>query len=76
VLGGRKTAPWTAGLVYGLVIPNVALSYVLAKQVGPAGPILASIVATTLFLCACWWLVKRDPSRLVDAVPARADGPA
>jgi O-antigen/teichoic acid export membrane protein len=66
VLAGRKTAPWTATLVYGQVIPNEALSYVLSKHVGAAGPIIASIVAGIAFLCACWWLVKRDPDRLVE----------
>jgi riboflavin transporter FmnP len=73
VLAGRRTAPWTAGLVYGLVIPNEALSYVLSKQVGPAGPILASVIAAVVFLCVCWWLVKRDPGRLVDVTTGEAD---
>ena len=50
LLGGSRTAPKVAVLVFRLIIPNEALSYVLSRTVGAAGPILASICASlTLF---------------------------
>ena len=67
LFGGRKTAPIIAGVVYGLIIPNEFLSYFLSRRIGPAGPILASIVASLVLLGVCLLLVIRDPRCLLDS---------
>jgi O-antigen/teichoic acid export membrane protein len=73
LLGGRKTAPKIAGVVYGLIIPNEFLSYFLSRRIGPAGPILASIIASIVLLAVCFMMVARDPRCLIDP-PVRAKG--
>ena len=67
LLGSRRTAPKVAPLVFGLVIPNEALSYGLSKVVGAAGPILASIAASLILLGACFFLLRRDPQCVMDS---------
>jgi hypothetical protein len=66
LLAGTRTAPKTALLVFGLIIPNEALSYVLARAVGPTGPILASIVATLVLLGICGLMIVRNPRCAID----------
>jgi len=66
LLAGTRTAPKTALLVFGLIIPNEALSYVLARAVGPTGPILASIVATLVLLGLCGLMIMRNPRCAID----------
>jgi O-antigen/teichoic acid export membrane protein len=66
LLAGTRTAPKTALLVFGLIIPNEALSYALSRAVGAAGPILASIVATLVLLGICGLMIRRDPRCVVD----------
>ena len=65
LLGGVKTAPKVAILVFGLIIPNEALSYMLSRAVGPAGPILASIAAAMVLLGACFYMLRRDPDCII-----------
>jgi O-antigen/teichoic acid export membrane protein len=73
LLGGVKTAPKVAILVFGLIIPNEALSYVLSRAVGPAGPILASIAAALVLLGACFYMLRRDPDCIIQAPVATID---
>jgi O-antigen/teichoic acid export membrane protein len=65
LLGGTRTAPKVAILVFALVIPNETLSYVLSRVIGPAGPILASIGASLVLLGACYFIVRRDPQCII-----------
>jgi uncharacterized membrane protein len=65
LLAGPKTAPKVALLVFGLIIPNEALSYVLSRAVGASGPILASIAATLILLGICALVIKRDPRCII-----------
>lgn len=65
LLGGVKTAPKVAMLVFGLIIPNEALSYVLSRAVGPAGPTLASIAAALVLLGACSYILRRNPDCII-----------
>ena len=65
LLGGSRTAPKVAVLVFGLIIPNEALSYVLSRTVGAAGPILASICASLTLLGACLFLLRQDPRCII-----------
>jgi hypothetical protein len=73
LLGGVKTAPKVAILVFGLIIPNEALSYVLSRAVGPAGPILASIAAALVLLGACLYMLRRDPDCILQTPVAAID---
>ena len=66
LLSATRTAPKIAVLVFGLIIPNEALSYVLSKAVGAAGPILASIAATLVLLASCFWIYKANPQCLIE----------
>jgi O-antigen/teichoic acid export membrane protein len=65
LLGGTRTAPKVAALVFGLIIPNEALSYVLSRTLGASGPILASIAASLVLLGACWFLLRQDPTCVI-----------
>jgi O-antigen/teichoic acid export membrane protein len=73
LLGGVKTATKVAILVFGLIIPNEALSYVLSRAVGPAGPILASIAAALVLLGACFYMLRRDPDCIIQPPVAAID---
>ena len=73
LLGGVKTAAKVALLVFGLIIPNETLSYVLSKAVGPAGPTLASIAAALVLLGACFYMLHRDPDCIIQAPVAAID---
>jgi Na+-driven multidrug efflux pump len=66
LLAGSRTAPKVAILVYGLIVPNEALSYVLSRIMGAAGPIVASIAATLVLLGSCAVIIRRDPRCIVD----------
>ena|GEM_PF-6375784 len=66
LLSATRTAPKIAVLVFGLIIPNEALSYVLSKTFGAAGPILASIAATLVLLASCFWIYKANPQCLIE----------
>jgi O-antigen/teichoic acid export membrane protein len=65
LLGGSRTAPKVAGLVFGLIIPNEALSYVLSRTLGASGPILASIAASLVLLGMCFFLLRQDPTCII-----------
>jgi O-antigen/teichoic acid export membrane protein len=73
LLGGVRTASKVAILVFGLIIPNEALSYVLSRAVGPAGPILASIAAALILLGACFYMLRRDPDCIIQPPVAEID---
>jgi O-antigen/teichoic acid export membrane protein len=75
LLGGVRTAPKVATIVFALIIPNETLSYVLSRNVGAAGPILASIGAVLILLASCFLLIKRDP-QCVLGQPAPGTGPS
>jgi O-antigen/teichoic acid export membrane protein len=66
LLSATRTAPKVAILVFGLIIPNEALSYVLSKAVGAEGPILASIAAALVLLASCFWIYKANPECLIE----------
>ncbi len=66
LLSATRTAPKIAVLVFGLIIPNEALSYVLSKTFGAAGPILASIAAALVLLASCFWIYKANPQCLIE----------
>ena len=72
LLGGTKTAPRVALLVFGLIIPNEFLSYFLSRLVGAAGPILASIAASLTLLGACFFMLWRDPHCVLERAPVTA----
>jgi len=66
LLAGTRTAPRTALLVFGLIIPNEALSYGLSRAVGPSGPVLASIIAALVLLGICGLMIMRNPRCAID----------
>jgi O-antigen/teichoic acid export membrane protein len=70
VISGASSAPKVAAAVYGLIIPNAVLSYVLSKSIGVSGPIVASCVATVLLLGICATVLARNPGALVVASSA------
>ncbi len=73
VLGDRESARIVAGLVFGFMLPNVALSYLLSRTMGAYGPVVASIIFCSLLLIVAAVLIKR---RLTGAGPAtNDDGP-
>lgn len=76
LLSATRTAPKVAILVFGLIIPNEALSYVLSKEVGATGPILASIAAALVLLGSCFIIYKANPQCLIEqsAGPTGTDG--
>src|SRR5450756_93736 len=62
---GRSAAPFVAAAVYALVLPNLALSYLLASALGAPGPLAASVAVGAMLLAWCGWLIRRRPHFLV-----------
>lgn len=66
LFAGRRTAPIMAALIYVQIVPNEGVSFLLAKMVGPSGPLLASLISSAVVLTVGWLILRRDRSTLTE----------
>jgi O-antigen/teichoic acid export membrane protein len=63
--GHHRAARLLAIIVYGSILPNVALSYLLARDLGAIGPVLSTILFSSLLVSTSVALIVKRPEMLV-----------